>query len=96
MQLKYRFYQRAAGVFYWQENGTSNRGSLRTKDRAEAQRVVSAMNEAHKQPHNRATLPLSEIRGECATTVLAYPQFALRRSHANCNLAPDGCLCFNA
>ncbi|MEZ0256929.1 MAG: hypothetical protein ACAI37_16705 [Chthoniobacter sp.] len=50
MQLKYRFYQRAAGVFYWQENGTSNKGSLRTKDRAEAQRVVDAENEAHKQP----------------------------------------------
>jgi hypothetical protein len=44
------FYQRAAGVFYWQENGTSNRGSLRTKDRAEAQRLVDAKNEAHKQP----------------------------------------------
>ena len=34
------FYQRAAGMFYWQENGTSNRGSLRTKDRAEAQRLL--------------------------------------------------------
>lgn len=50
MQLKYRFYQRSGGVFYWQENGTSNRGSLRTKDHAEAQRLVQAMNEAHKQP----------------------------------------------
>ena len=50
MQLKYRFYQRSGGVFYWQEIGTSNRGSLRTKDRAEAQRLVQAMNEAHKQP----------------------------------------------
>jgi integrase len=50
MQFKYRFYQRAAGVFYWQENGTSTRGSLRTRDRAEAQRIVLAMNEAHQQP----------------------------------------------
>jgi integrase len=50
MQLKYRSYQRAGGVFYWQENGTSNRGSLRTKDRADAERLLSAMNEAHKQP----------------------------------------------
>ena len=50
MQLKYRSYQRAGGVFYWQENGTANRGSLRTKDRAEAQRLLQAMNEAHKQP----------------------------------------------
>ena len=50
MRLKYRFYQRAAGVFYWQENGTSNRGSFRTKDRAEAERLLLAKNEAHKQP----------------------------------------------
>jgi hypothetical protein len=50
MQLKYRLFQRAGGVFYWQENGTPNRGSLRTKDRAEAKRLLLAMNEAHKQP----------------------------------------------
>ncbi len=50
MQLKYRSYQRAGGVFYWQENGTSNRGSFRTKDRAEAERLLAAKNEAHKQP----------------------------------------------
>jgi len=50
MQLKYRLFQRAGGAFYWQENGTANRGSLRTKDRAEAQRLLLAMNEAHKQP----------------------------------------------
>ena len=39
MQLKYRLFQRTAGVFYWQENGTANRGSLRTKDRDEAERL---------------------------------------------------------
>jgi integrase len=50
MQLKYRSYQRAAGVFYWQEKGTSNRGSLRTKNRAEAERLLAAMNDAHRQP----------------------------------------------
>jgi integrase len=50
MQAKHRLFQRAGGVFYWQENGTSKRGSLRTKDRAEAERLLLAMNEAHKQP----------------------------------------------
>jgi integrase len=50
MQLKYRSYRRAAGVFYWQENGSSNRGSLRTKDRDEAERLLAAMNDAYRQP----------------------------------------------
>ena len=50
MQLKYRCYQREGGVFYWQENGTNQRGSLKTKDEKEAKRVLLAMNEAHQQP----------------------------------------------
>ena len=50
MQLKYRLFQRTAGVFYWQESGTAKRGSLHTKDRAEAERLLIAKNEAHKQP----------------------------------------------
>lgn len=50
MQLKYRLFQRAGGAFYWQENGTANRGSFRTKDRTEAERLLLAKNEAYKQP----------------------------------------------
>ncbi|MEO6787503.1 MAG: hypothetical protein ABI318_15335 [Chthoniobacteraceae bacterium] len=34
MQKKFRLCRRGAGVFYWQENGTANRGSHRTKNRA--------------------------------------------------------------
>ena len=49
MQPKHRLFQRAGGVFYWQENGTTKQRSLRTKDR-EAERLLLAMNEAHKQP----------------------------------------------
>jgi hypothetical protein len=50
MQLKYRLFQRAGGAFYWQENGAANRGSFRTKDRAEAKRLLLTWNEAHQQP----------------------------------------------
>lgn len=50
MQLKYRSFQRKGGVFYWQENSTSKRGSLRTKDRDEAERLMAAMNDAYRQP----------------------------------------------
>ena len=50
MLQKYRLFQRAQGIFYWQETGTSNRGSLRTKDRQEAESLLHAMNESHRQP----------------------------------------------
>lgn len=50
MQKKFRLYRRAAGVFYWQENGTANRGSLRTKNRTEAEELMRAKNEAQRQP----------------------------------------------
>jgi len=43
MQLKFRLFQRTGGVFYWQENGTTKQGSLRTKDRAEGERLLFAM-----------------------------------------------------
>ena len=50
MQPKYRIYRRGKGVFYWQENGTANRGSLRTKNRADAEELMRAKNEAQRQP----------------------------------------------
>src|SRR5256885_2075032 len=50
MQQKYRMYRRESGTFYWQEHGTSSRGSLRTKDRAEALRLLVAKNASHEQP----------------------------------------------
>ena len=50
MQSKCRIYRRGKGVFYWQENGTANRGSLRTKNRAEAEELVRVKNEAQRQP----------------------------------------------
>ena len=50
MQPKYRIYRRGKGVFYWKEKGTANRGSLKTKYRAEAEELVRAMNESIRQP----------------------------------------------
>ena len=37
MLNKYRLFQRANGVFYWQDNELGKQGSLRTKDRKAAQ-----------------------------------------------------------
>lgn len=55
MQLKYRLFQRAKGVFYWQEIGTTRRGTLETRDRDEALGLLHAKNESHRQPlHNLA------------------------------------------
>ena len=50
MQPKFRIYRRGKGVFQWKEKGTANRGSLRTKNRDEAEELVRAMNETVRQP----------------------------------------------
>ena len=50
MQLKYRLYRRCNGVFYWQANDSKKQGSLGTTDRRDAQRLLNAMNESHREP----------------------------------------------
>src|SRR6266699_6838437 len=50
VQLKYRLFRRRNGVFYWQENDSSKQGSLRTTERREAERLLNAMNESHREP----------------------------------------------
>ena len=50
VQLKYRLYRRHNGVFYWQENDSPKQGTLRTADRREAERLLNAMNESHREP----------------------------------------------
>src|SRR5437660_4888238 len=50
VQLKYRLYRRRNGIFYWQENNSSQQGTLRTTNRHEAERLLNAMNESHREP----------------------------------------------
>jgi integrase len=50
VQLKYRLYRRHNGVFYWQDNSSKKQGTLRTSDRREAERLLNAMNESHREP----------------------------------------------
>jgi len=53
MQPKYRLYQRsnrASGTFYAEDSVTRARVTLGTKDRAEAEKLLQAKNEAHAQP----------------------------------------------
>jgi integrase len=50
VQSKYRLYRRHNGVFYWQENDSSQQGTFRTSDRREAERLLNAMNESRREP----------------------------------------------
>src|SRR5438128_9269990 len=50
VQLKYRCYRRRNGVFYWQENDSRKQGTLRTSERREAERLLNATNESHREP----------------------------------------------
>ncbi len=55
---KFRLYRRSNGIFYWQENESCEQGSLRTKDRKVAEKLLHAKNESHRQP----TINLSMAR----------------------------------
>ena len=56
MLNQYRLFQRANGVFYWQDNESGQQGSLRTKDRKAAQKLLHAKNEAHRLPTLNLTM----------------------------------------
>jgi integrase len=71
VQLKYRLYRRRNGNFYWQENGSKKQGSLRTTEKREAERLLNAMNESHREP----TLNLNLAR---AYLVAHDPEMARR------------------
>ncbi len=50
MKERYRLFLRRKSVYYAFDNTTKNFESLKTKDRAEATRLLLALNEAGKQP----------------------------------------------
>lgn len=50
MKAKYRLYQRDNGVFYLEDTESKRQESLKTRDKAAAERLYHARNEAHEQP----------------------------------------------
>ncbi len=50
MQQKYRLYRRNNGTYYWQDNDSPRQGSLKTKNQQEAEALLRAKNESHRQP----------------------------------------------
>jgi len=50
MQQRYRLFLRRGSVYYFVDNLTGRQESLGTKDRKDAERLVHAKNEAHRQP----------------------------------------------
>ena len=50
MKLRYRLFLRCKSVYYAFDDTTKTFTSLKTKDKAEANRLLMAMNEAGKQP----------------------------------------------
>ena len=49
MKTKYTLFRRG-GIYYSQDSATGQQKSLRTRDQAEALQLISASNEAHRQP----------------------------------------------
>lgn len=50
MKHKYRMFRRRSGVYFIQDNETGKQQSLRTKNKVEAETLLSASNEANRQP----------------------------------------------
>jgi hypothetical protein len=50
VKLRYRLFQRSNGIFFIEDRVTRKQASLRTRDKAAAQRIFSAKNESHQQP----------------------------------------------
>src|ERR1039457_4337084 len=49
MKTKYTLFRRN-GIYYSQDSATGQQKSLRTRDETEALKLISASNEAHRQP----------------------------------------------
>ena len=63
MKLRYRLFLRRKSVYYAFDDTTKTFASLKTKDKAEANRLLMAMNEAGKQPFESQILfVIAELR----------------------------------
>lgn len=63
MQNKFRLYHRYNGTFYAQEIETGRRESLKTKQRATAEKKLAAMNQATVQPAFNREMARVYLRG---------------------------------
>ena len=50
MKLCYRLFQRSSGIWFWENRQSRQQGSLQTRDKKEAIRLLNAKNEAHENP----------------------------------------------
>src|SRR5882762_8011483 len=50
VKSRFRMFIRQGGMFYWQDNETRQQGSLGTKEKHAAAKLLHAKNEAHEQP----------------------------------------------
>lgn len=50
MKLRYRLFQRSNGICFIEDRVTGKQTSLKTRDKAAAQRIFNAKNESHQQP----------------------------------------------
>jgi hypothetical protein len=50
---RYRMYERAdrGGTYYWEDTISRRQGSLKTKNREDAEKLLHAKNETARQPH---------------------------------------------
>ncbi len=50
MKQRLKLFRRAWGIYYWVDSETGRQGSLRTRDRTEAERLLQTMRESVRVP----------------------------------------------
>jgi len=50
MKSSFRLFQRNTGIWFWENRQTGQQGSLRTRNKTEASRLLNAKNEAQESP----------------------------------------------
>ena len=63
MQTLFSLFKRKSGIFYMKNKLTGQHKTLRTRDRAEAQKLVQAHNDTVNQPHFNLALARIYIAG---------------------------------
>ena len=91
MKLRYRLFLRRKSVYYAFDDTTKTFTSLKTKEKAEANRLLTAMNEAGKQPAMNLSLARVYLRHSdplvTTRTWHDYPHFMvpfMKMLHAAC------------
>mgnify|MGYP001245389713 FL=1 len=70
MKERLRMFRRSWGIYYWVDSETGRQGSLRTRNRQEAERILQAMRESVRVPDS-VNLAMAQLHLQAANPDLS-------------------------